>query len=195
MQRLKGKDLIVDLHILDNECSKEYQATIRNRWKVQLQLVPPDMHGRNAAERPIRTFKSHFLAILSGVAPYFQRDLWDLLLTHTEMILNLLQQATANPAISEWEIFNGKFSYNSTSLGPLEISVIVHKKPGRRQSWDFRGKDGWNVGASMTHYRCQRVIPKLSRSMTISDTTEFRHHHITHPSVTPEDRVLRRQLL
>ena len=24
----------------------------------------------------------------------------------------------------------------------------------------------------------------------ISDTTEFRHHHITQPSVTPEDRVL-----
>ena len=24
----------------------------------------------------------------------------------------------------------------------------------------------------------------------ISDTTEFRHHHITQPSVTPKDRVL-----
>ena len=44
MQRLKDKYLLVDLHILDNECSKEYQATIRNRWEVQLQLVPPDMH-------------------------------------------------------------------------------------------------------------------------------------------------------
>ena len=44
MQRLKEKDLLVNLHILDNECSKEYQATIRNRWKVQFQLVPPDMH-------------------------------------------------------------------------------------------------------------------------------------------------------
>ena len=28
MQRLKLKDLLVDLHILDNECSKEYQETI-----------------------------------------------------------------------------------------------------------------------------------------------------------------------
>ena len=26
--------------------------------------------------------------------------------------------------------------------------------------------------------------------MMISDTTEFRHHHITQPSITPEDRVL-----
>ena len=44
MQRLKEKDLLVDLHILYNGCSKEYQATIRNRWKVQFQLIPPDMH-------------------------------------------------------------------------------------------------------------------------------------------------------
>ena len=58
MQRLKEKDLLVDLHILDNECSKEYQATIRNRWKVQFQLVPPAMHRQNAAEREIRNFKA-----------------------------------------------------------------------------------------------------------------------------------------
>ena len=49
MQRLKEKYHLVELHILDNEFSKEYQATIRNRWKVQFQLVPPDIHRRNAA--------------------------------------------------------------------------------------------------------------------------------------------------
>ena len=53
MQRLKEKDLLVDLHILNNECSKEYQATIRNRWKVQFQLIPPDMHRQNSAEQEI----------------------------------------------------------------------------------------------------------------------------------------------
>ena len=101
------------------------------------------MHRRNAAERAIRTFKAHFIAILAGVAPDFPRHLWDLLLPQTEMTLNLLRQATANPAISAWENFNGKFNYNATTLGPLGISVIVHTKTGRRQSWDFRGKDGW----------------------------------------------------
>ena len=71
MQRLKQKDILVDLHILDNECSKEYQATIRNRWKVQFQIVPADMYRRNASERAIRTFKEYFLAILAVVAPDF----------------------------------------------------------------------------------------------------------------------------
>ena len=111
---------------------------IRNRWKVQFQLVPSDMHRRNAADRAIITFKSHFIAILAGVAPDFLRHLWDILLPQTEMTLNLLRQATDNPAISVWENFNGKFNYNATPLGPLGISVIVHTKPGRQQPWDFR---------------------------------------------------------
>ena len=134
MQQPKEKDLIVDLQMMDIEFSKEYQATIRNRWKVQFQLVPPDMHRQNAAERAIQTFKSHFLAILAGVSPYFPRHLWDLLLPQTKMTLNLLRQATSNPAISAWEYFNGKFNYHATSLGTIRISVIVHTKTGRRKS-------------------------------------------------------------
>ena len=90
------------------------------------------MHMRNAAEQAIRTFKAHSLAILSGVAPYFPRHSWDLLLPQTKITLNLLRQATANPAISAWEYFNGKFNYNATPLGPLGISVIVHIKTGLR---------------------------------------------------------------
>ena len=171
MQRLKEKDLLVELHILDNECSKEYQATIRKRWGFQFQLVPPDMHRRNAEEQSIRTFKSNFVAILAGVAPDFPHHLWDLLLPQTKMTLNLLRQATANPSISSWEIFNGKFNYNTTPLEPLRINVIVHTKTGLRQAWDFSDKDGWSVGSLMTHYPSQRIIPKLTRSMMISDTT------------------------
>ena len=33
------------------------------------------------------------------------------------------------------------------------------------------------------------MVPKLTLSLMTSDTTEFRHHHITQPAVTPEDRV------
>ena len=100
MQRLKKKDLLFDLHIVDNECSKEYQVTIRNRWKVQFQLVPPDMHRRNAAERAIRTFKAHFIAILSGVAPDFPRHLWDLLLPQTHSSNVILVEPFSSENIS-----------------------------------------------------------------------------------------------
>ena len=166
MQRLKDSNLLVDLQILDNECSKEYERRMKDKWGVDFQLVPPDMHRRNAAERAIRTFKAHFLAILAGVADDFPRNLWDLLLPQTEMTLNMLRQATAMPTVSAWEYFHGKkFNYGATPLGPLGINVLIHAKPGKRKSWDFRGKDGWSVGVSLKHYRCQLVIPKLSRSL------------------------------
>ena len=86
-----------------------------------------------------------------------------------------------------WE----KFNYSATPLGLLGINIIVHAKPRRRQSWDFRSKDGWSIGVSLKHYRFQVVTLKLSKSTVISDTTEFRHHHITQPTVTPADRVTR----
>ena len=113
IQRLKDKDLLVDLQIVDNECSMSYKRIMTDKWGVEFQLVPPDMNRRNAAERAIRSFKAHFLAILSGVASDFPRNLWDLLLPQTEMTLNMLRQAASDPAISAWDFFSGK---NSTTM-------------------------------------------------------------------------------
>ena len=71
MNRLKPKEHSVDLQVLDNEASAEYRRTIVEYWNCTFQLVPLDVHHRNIAERTIRTFKYHFLAILSGVADSF----------------------------------------------------------------------------------------------------------------------------
>ena len=101
---------------------------MRDKWGVKFQLVPPDMHRKNAVEQAIRTFKAHFLAILADISHDFPRHLWDLLLPQTEMTLDLLRQATENPAIPAWEFFNGKFNYNSTPLEPLGIIIIAHTK-------------------------------------------------------------------
>ena len=184
MQRLKEKNILVDLQTLNNECSKEYKATMQKKWNVTYQLVPPDLHRRNAAEWAIRTFKAHLLAIFSGVSTDFPLYLWDLLLPQTEITLNFLRQSTADPTILAWEFFSGPLNYNETPLGPLGIHVISHDKTSKRKAWGFRGKDGWSVGISFEHYRCQRYIPKYSRALSISETIEFCHLHLTHPSVT-----------
>ena len=97
MQRLTDNKLLVDLKILDNEAGVEYKQAIKTKWKANYQLVPPNTHRINAAERAIRTFKAHFLSILTGVAPGFPRTLWYLLLPQTELTLNLLRQATLDP--------------------------------------------------------------------------------------------------
>ena len=68
------------LHILDNEASAAFKEAIR--INSNLQLVPPDTHRRNLAERAIQTFKNHFVAILAGVDESFPMYLWDRLLPH-----------------------------------------------------------------------------------------------------------------
>ena len=82
------------------------------------------MHFPNAAERAIRSFKAHFLAILAGVASNFPRNLWDLLLPQTKMTLNMLRQETSDPTTSVWDFFAGKkFNYSATPCSPLDINV------------------------------------------------------------------------
>ena len=61
---LKSLGQTVDLKILDNESSTEYKQVIKKYWGSRYQLLPLDMHCRNATERAIHTFKAHFLATL-----------------------------------------------------------------------------------------------------------------------------------
>ena len=189
MESLKRRGHNVDLQILDNEASAAYKKEITETWGSKFQLVPPNMHRRNAAERAIRTFKAHFLSVLAGVADDFPRFLWDLLIPQAVMQLNFLRQATLNPSISAWEYFNGPFDYDATPFGPLGQKVIAHNKPGTRNTWDFRGEEGWSIGACMDGYRAQRYVAASTKCERTTDTISFRHQHLTVPTVTPEDRL------
>jgi hypothetical protein len=63
-QELTVKGFKPKLKTLHNEAS----AALKNFFTandVEYQLVPPDCHRRNAAERAIQTFKEHFVAGLS----------------------------------------------------------------------------------------------------------------------------------
>ena len=62
-------------HRLGNECSENFKKCIRQN-NMTHELVPPDCHRRNIAERAIQTFKNHFVAILSGVDDKFPLSLW-----------------------------------------------------------------------------------------------------------------------
>ena len=125
--------------------------------------------------------EAHFISILTGVAPYFPRNMWDLLLPQTELTLNLLRQATLDPTQSAWSYFHGPFNYDATPIGPLGCDIIAHNKTGTRHYWDFRGAAGWYVSVALQHYRCHTSVAKATHGAQISDTVEFRHHHLTQP--------------
>ena len=65
---------------------------------------------------------------------------------------------------------------------PLGCDIIAHEKTETRHSWDFRGATGWYVGIALQHYRCHTIVAKATRAAQISDTVEFRHHHLTQPT-------------
>ena len=150
------------------------------------------MHGCNAAERAICTFKSHFLAVLAGVAPDFPRFLWYPLVPQDVIELNFRRQATLNPYTSAWEYFNGPFDYNVTPFRPLGQKVIAHNKPGTRSSWYFRDEDGRSIGAAMDGYCSQQYVAGDTKFEGITETISFRHQHLTVPDINPEDRLQHR---
>jgi hypothetical protein len=88
-------------HLLDNKASEEFKVEIRKKGSIQ--LVPPDNHQQNLAERAIQTFKNHFKAILAGVDDSFLMRLWDTLLPQTIFTLNLLCQSNEAPTVSAWQ--------------------------------------------------------------------------------------------
>jgi len=51
--------------------------------------------------------------------------------------------------------------------------------------------DGWYLRTSDEHYRCHEVYVKRTRSTRISDTIHFKHKHITSPTLTPEDTIVK----
>jgi hypothetical protein len=69
--QLKRVGIIPKKHVLDNKVSKNMKNHIGNTCKINMELVPPGCHQRNAAEVAIRNFKSHFLSVLAGVANDF----------------------------------------------------------------------------------------------------------------------------
>ena len=87
---------------MDNEVSEDLKKYFEDS-DIQLQLVAPQIHWRNAAERVVRTFKNHFIAALCTVDPLFPFYLWDRLLLQVAMTLNMLQRSGLNPGLSAYE--------------------------------------------------------------------------------------------
>ncbi len=87
--------------------------------KLDMELVPPGCHSRNAAKVAIRNFKTHFLSVLACVADDFPPNLWDWLLPQTKFTINLIQKSNATPNILAYAHLSGPFDYNKMPLAPM----------------------------------------------------------------------------
>ena len=157
---------------------------------MDMELVPPGCHRRNAAEVAIRNFKAHFLSVLAGTAEGFPPSLWDRLLPQTEITLNLLCQSNATPNISAYVHLCGPFDYNKMPLAPMVCAVQVHEKTDKRGTWAYHLVNGWYLATLPEHYRTHLCHIKSTKSERFTDTAQFSHNKIAHPTITHADKIM-----
>ena len=56
--RLQQVGIIPKKHILENEVLEALKTIIQDEYKMQMKLLPPGTHHRNAVELAIRNFKA-----------------------------------------------------------------------------------------------------------------------------------------
>ena len=98
-EHLKNRGLYPQLQILGNKCPALIKKYFRTE-KIAYQLVPPNLHRNNAAEKAIGTFKDHLIAIICIFDPQFPMHLWCCLIPHATTTLNLLLQYCINSRLS-----------------------------------------------------------------------------------------------
>ena len=144
------------LHILDNECSQDLKDAFQ-KYAVPYQRVPPKEHRANSAERAIRTFKNHFVSILSTVDSNFPISEGDRLLPQTILALNLLRSSRIHPSLLAHASTFGNFDYNRTPLAPPGTQVVAHSSADSRTTFGPHGRIGWYIGPSLEHYRYYKI--------------------------------------
>jgi hypothetical protein len=147
------------MHILDNECSVEVKERIQLN-NMQYQLVPPNDHRRNIAEKAIQVFKAHFISILCGTDKAFPLHLWDRLLGQAEHMLNMLRTSRMTPSVSAYAYLRGKHNNNANPFAPLGCKVEAHVMLSIRETWAPHTAGGFYVGNAWEHYHCHEVCCK-----------------------------------
>ena len=169
--------------------------------------MPPYLHHTITTERAIQTCKDHFINGLSNCDPNLPLHLWDRLIPHVTLTLNLLCPSRLNLRLLEEAQLNDAFDFNCTPLAPSGMRVIVHKTPDNRRTWAPYGVYGWYIGPVPEYYRrhcmyiphtcAERIAktveflshdcPVLASSSTSAATTDTRalSEYLLHPTTTP----------
>ncbi|KAL7474462.1 hypothetical protein ACHAW6_000434, partial [Cyclotella cf. meneghiniana] len=134
--------------------------------------------------RAIQAFKSHFIAILSGVDNSFPINEWDRL-PQAILNLNLMCNANVTPKISAYAYHHDPFDYDRLPLAPIGCRVQFHVKPGCRCIWGKHSTDGWYIGAFPEHHQTHHIFVKATCSHCLSDTVYFKHK-TSHNSRLPQ---------
>ena len=165
---LVSRSLHPRLQKLDNEYSAALIYYL-DEEAVEFQLAPPQVHRQNAAERAIKTWKKHFIAILYGCERNFPMNLWDKIIPQVVLTENLLRRSNLNPDLSADVQVWGQFDFSQTPLAPLGTMVMVHEKPVNCKTRSPNTSEAWYLGPAVHHYRCYQVWVWETKAERVND--------------------------
>jgi hypothetical protein len=125
-QMLTEKGYKPIFNVTDNQAAAPIKAFMRQQ-NGTVQLVEPNNHRVNAAERAIQTFKNHFISGLCTTDPDFPFQLWNHLTQQAVITCNILRRSRINPDISAFEQLHGeKFDWNAHPMAPPGTRAVIH---------------------------------------------------------------------
>ena len=173
---------------MDNQATKHIKAFLAKQ-NCDLQLVEPHNHRVNAAERAIQTFKDAFIAALATTDVDFPIQLWDRLTPQVQTCLNLMRKSRLDPLKSAYETMYGPYDWNRYPLAPLGCKAVIYEDGDTRGSWASCGVDGWYLGPSIDHYRCDLYYIPETRAYRISGSSELFPQHCQLPNLSPTQHL------
>ena len=167
----------ISRQVLDN-AAPALVINLLKRRGIPFQLVPPDNHRYNRAERGVDIFKNRFIAMRAALDPEYPiATEWQRLLPRVEIAINISIPCATDPTISAWHGINGMaYDFSRFPLAPPGCKVLVHDSRSKRDSWDNHGTLGWCLEPSFRHYRAQRVfIPSTGAERITTSLHYFPH--------------------
>ena len=179
-----------NLQMLDNETSTALNEYLRNEAKVTVELVPPNCHRRNRAERAIQDWKAHFIAGLATVDPNFPIAAWSELVPQASLTINHIRAYTMNRSISAYEGMHGKkYDFVAHPIYPPGVRVVVLEPTDKRESWAPHGLEGFYLGPAPDTYQSYRCWILSTNGIRTSDSISVHPHKLKLPGSFREDLV------
>ena len=154
------------------------------------QLVPPDDHMQNIAEKTIQTWKYHFIAVYRDVSAFFPMHLWYRLILQSKKQLLLLRQKNINSKMSAFSYLYGPHNYNAQPFVPIDMEDMIHDKPPRQKTFAQHCSKGFLLGSFPEHYRCWNLWTTSTKATRVSGKVFFKHNYITNPETTPINAII-----
>ena len=142
---LKSKGSNPKVYITENDFSSDLKEAME-KYTIDFQISPLHMKRQNAEEQKIRTSNNNFISVLSTTDPYFTISERDRIISKWLITLNILQNSTVNPALSEYAYIYGPYKFNKYPMAMPGTCVIVHDKPVNCMPWVHHGTQGWYIG-------------------------------------------------